>query len=187
MLSTAIEAKYHTMTGTSVSAVIGAGIIALTLEANPELTWRDVQHLIVRSSSFEHLSVSDYIFRRSVFEFLLDIICFLLQDEKYGWSQNAAGYNYSSWHGFGLMNANAMVTLAKNWTNVPKKSTCKVVLKNSYFIKVTEEDSYGKPLKGKVTIDAEKCKHIKRIEHVQYLPNLTMGELKRGSFNVSLT
>ena len=45
------------MTGTSVSAVIGAGIIALALEANPELTWRDVQHLIVRSSSFEHLSV----------------------------------------------------------------------------------------------------------------------------------
>ena len=47
------------MTGTSVSAVIGAGIIALALEANPELTWRDVQHLIVRSSSFEHLSVGN--------------------------------------------------------------------------------------------------------------------------------
>ena len=71
-MSTAIlddkkNATYHTMTGTSVSAVIGAGIIALALEANPELTWRDVQHLIVRSSSFEHLSVSDYIFKRSVF------------------------------------------------------------------------------------------------------------------------
>ena len=47
------------MTGTSVSAVIGAGIIALALEANPELTWRDVQHLIVRSSSFEYLSVGN--------------------------------------------------------------------------------------------------------------------------------
>ena len=61
--STAIDASYHTMTGTSVSAVIGAGIIALTLEANPDLTWRDVQHLIVRSSSFKHLSVSIYIYR----------------------------------------------------------------------------------------------------------------------------
>ena len=122
-----------------------------------------------------------------IFELLLEDVYLLLQDDKYGWSQNAAGYNYSSWHGFGLMNANAMVTLAKNWTNVPKKYTCKVVLKNSYFIKVTEGDSFGKPLKGKVVIDAEKCKHIKKIEHVQYLPNLTMGELKRGSFNVSLT
>ena len=29
---------------------MAAGIVALTLEANPELTWRDVQHIIVRTS-----------------------------------------------------------------------------------------------------------------------------------------
>jgi hypothetical protein len=27
---------------------MAAGIVALTLEANPNLTWRDVQHIIVR-------------------------------------------------------------------------------------------------------------------------------------------
>ena len=35
-------------TGTSASAPMAAGIVALTLEANPGLTWRDVQHIIVR-------------------------------------------------------------------------------------------------------------------------------------------
>lgn len=35
-------------TGTSASAPMAAGIIALTLEANPSLTWRDVQHIIVK-------------------------------------------------------------------------------------------------------------------------------------------
>ena len=35
-------------TGTSASAPLAAGIVALCLEANPELTWRDVQHLTVR-------------------------------------------------------------------------------------------------------------------------------------------
>lgn len=40
-----------THTGTSASAPIAAGIIALVLEANPNLTWRDLQHLTVKSSN----------------------------------------------------------------------------------------------------------------------------------------
>ena len=36
--------------GTSGSSAIASAIIALTLEANPDLTWRDVQHLIVRTA-----------------------------------------------------------------------------------------------------------------------------------------
>lgn len=37
--------------GTSAAAPIAAGILALVLEANPLLTWRDVQHLMVHTSS----------------------------------------------------------------------------------------------------------------------------------------
>ena len=40
--------KSHT--GTSASSPMAAGIVALALEANPELSWRDVQHIIVRTS-----------------------------------------------------------------------------------------------------------------------------------------
>ena len=36
--------------GTSAVAPFGAGIIALGLQANPSLSWRDVQHIVVRSS-----------------------------------------------------------------------------------------------------------------------------------------
>jgi Subtilase family len=32
-------------TGTSASAPLAAGIVALALEANPSLTWRDMQHI----------------------------------------------------------------------------------------------------------------------------------------------
>ena len=31
---------------------MAAAIIALTLEANPDLTWRDVQHVMVRTSRY---------------------------------------------------------------------------------------------------------------------------------------
>ncbi|XP_038556486.1 proprotein convertase subtilisin/kexin type 6-like isoform X7 [Micropterus salmoides] len=47
-------------TGTSVSAPIVAGIIALALEANLLLTWRDVQHLLVKTSRPVHLKADDW-------------------------------------------------------------------------------------------------------------------------------
>lgn len=47
-------------TGTSASAPIAAAIIALALEANPQLTWRDVQHILVRTSQKHHLNAPDW-------------------------------------------------------------------------------------------------------------------------------
>ena len=39
---------------------MAAGIIALALEANPSLTWRDVQHLIVKTSQPHNLKAIDW-------------------------------------------------------------------------------------------------------------------------------
>uniref|UniRef100_A0A4W4G6M4 P/Homo B domain-containing protein n=1 Tax=Electrophorus electricus TaxID=8005 RepID=A0A4W4G6M4_ELEEL len=47
-------------TGTSASAPLAAGIIALALEANKNLTWRDMQHLVVRTSNPAHLLTDDW-------------------------------------------------------------------------------------------------------------------------------
>lgn len=41
--------------GTSASAPLAAGLVALALEANPNLTWRDVQYLVVMTSKSEPL------------------------------------------------------------------------------------------------------------------------------------
>lgn len=41
---------YFFCLGTSASAPLAAGICALALEANPHLTWRDMQYLVVLSS-----------------------------------------------------------------------------------------------------------------------------------------
>ncbi|KAF6779087.1 hypothetical protein AHF37_01187 [Paragonimus kellicotti] len=38
-------------TGTSASAPMAAGIIALLLEANPRLSWRDVQYLTLLTAN----------------------------------------------------------------------------------------------------------------------------------------
>ena len=41
--------------GTSAAAPEAAGVIALALEANPSLTWRDIQHLLVLTSKKRNL------------------------------------------------------------------------------------------------------------------------------------
>ena len=46
-------------TGTSASAPIAAAILALVLEANGDLTWRDVQQLIINTSKKHSLKTRD--------------------------------------------------------------------------------------------------------------------------------
>ncbi|XP_063426115.1 proprotein convertase subtilisin/kexin type 6-like [Mytilus trossulus] len=87
--------------GTSYSTPIASGIIALALHANSALTWRDIQHMIVLTSS------------RNGFN-----------DSYASWGTNGAGKEYSQVLGFGLMDAEAMVTQAANWTTVPTQQTC---------------------------------------------------------------
>lgn len=47
-------------TGTSAAAPLAAGIIALTLEANPNLTWRDIMFMIVLTSRPDAIPSNNY-------------------------------------------------------------------------------------------------------------------------------
>ncbi len=85
--------------GTSAAAPLAAGVIALGLEANPNLTWRDVMFIIVLSSRPKAIKSNNYI-------------------------TNKRGLMVSSRYGFGLMDAGRLVELATNWKNVPKMATC---------------------------------------------------------------
>ena len=75
---------------------MAAAIIALTLEANPALTWRDVQHVIVRTARPVNLKATD-------------------------WRTNGMDRKVSHSYGYGLMDTGAMVRVAKDWSNVPKQ------------------------------------------------------------------
>ncbi|XP_075061618.1 proprotein convertase subtilisin/kexin type 4 isoform X2 [Mixophyes fleayi] len=94
--------EHHT--GTSASAPLAAGIIALALEANPALTWRDVQHIVVRTSSPANLIADD-------------------------WVINGVGRKVSHHYGYGLLDAGQLVDLARKWktTRPQKKCLVKVV------------------------------------------------------------
>ncbi|XP_063003351.1 proprotein convertase subtilisin/kexin type 4 [Elgaria multicarinata webbii] len=88
-------------TGTSASAPLTAGMIALALEANPTLTWRDMQHLVVRASSPAHLQADD-------------------------WAVNGVGRKVSHYYGYGLLDAGELVGLAKKWNTTRPQRKCYV-------------------------------------------------------------
>lgn len=59
MPNNGMQACTNKHTGTSASAPLAAGIIALVLEANPRLNWRDLQYLTVLSARPEPLIHGD--------------------------------------------------------------------------------------------------------------------------------
>ncbi|MFT6239302.1 MAG: subtilisin family serine protease [Akkermansiaceae bacterium] len=84
--------------GTSSAAPLVSGVIALILEANPNLGWRDVQEVLIRSA-------------RKV------------DSSNPGWSDNSAGFHFHHGYGAGMIDAAAAVTLAKTWTNLGPRTS----------------------------------------------------------------
>ena len=82
----------HDFGGTSSATPLVSGVIALVLEANPTLTWRDVQNILVHSSRKNDANDSS-------------------------WSLNGAGHDVSHKFGFGAVDAGAAVSLAQNWSS----------------------------------------------------------------------
>eukprot|EP01091_Cochliopodium_minus_P014026 TRINITY_DN4679_c0_g2_i1.p1 TRINITY_DN4679_c0_g2~~TRINITY_DN4679_c0_g2_i1.p1 ORF type:complete len:600 (+),score=172.51 TRINITY_DN4679_c0_g2_i1:166-1965(+) len=80
--------------GTSAAAPLAAGMISLMLGVNPNLTWRDVQHILANSSSSVDIRNTD-------------------------WWSNEAGYRHNHNYGFGLINPEKAVELSKSWKTVP--------------------------------------------------------------------
>ncbi len=80
-----------TFTGTSAAAPVVSGVCALLLQTRPELGWRDVQEILVRTS-------------RKV------------QPADPGWFTNGAGFHFHHDYGAGLVDAAAACTLAAGWT-----------------------------------------------------------------------
>lgn len=97
------DGDYALFTGTSGAAPEVTGVVALMLEANPNLGWRDVRDILALTARHE-------------------VTGGLQGPEKYGWSYNGAdnwnggGMHFSNDYGFGTVDALAAVRLAETWT-----------------------------------------------------------------------
>ena len=146
-------------TGTSASAPLAAGIVALGLEANPELTWRDMQHITVWTSEPAPLLHND------------------------GWHTNKAGLHVSNRFGFGLMNADEFVRTAKTWKNVPEQKIC-----TTTFPRFTAKRfKAGTP--GVVRFSTDACagqkNQVNFLEHIQLVTDIDYT--RRGNLMIYIT
>ena len=83
----------NTFNGTSAATPIAAGAVALMLQANPNLGWRDIRLILAQTARKNDASNSE-------------------------WAVNAAGYSINHNYGFGVIDTQAAVTAAATWTNV---------------------------------------------------------------------
>ncbi|XP_034490855.1 furin-like protease 2 isoform X1 [Drosophila innubila] len=147
-------------TGTSASAPLAAGICALALEANPDLTWRDMQYLVVYTSRPGPL------------------------EKESGWTPNGVKRKYSHKFGYGLMDAGAMVTLAEQWNSVPPQHICKS-RENNEDRNIAGE--YGFTLATHMDVNgcAGTINEVRYLEHVQC--RITLRFFPRGNLRILLT
>ena len=82
-----------TFGGTSSATPLVSGVLALVLQANPNLGWRDVQEILIRSAKKNAAGDSE-------------------------WKTNAAGIAFNHRYGAGMINARGAVDLAPGWTNL---------------------------------------------------------------------
>ncbi len=106
--------------GTSGSAPIVSGVVALMLSARPALSYRDVQQLLALSSSHADLLDPDL-------------------------STNAAGLLVSHNQGFGVPDAGLAVALAKRWVPIPPLQQARVTRNSQLSI---PDDSFRLILVG---------------------------------------
>lgn len=86
------------MNGTSSSAPVVSGVIALMLEANPYLSWRDVKHILAETADKVDVLGSNILphpYGVTLGDHVYD----------YKWVTNNAGKRFSNWYGFGRVNA----------------------------------------------------------------------------------
>lgn len=95
-----------TMNGTSSSSPLVAGAIALILQANPNLTWREIKHILAVTADKVDASRGPANHPSTGFD---------LAGHTYerGWTTNAAGFPFHNWYGFGRINVDKAVTMAK--------------------------------------------------------------------------
>lgn len=117
---------YGMLNGTSAATPTVAGVVALMLQANPNLTWRDVREILRASSrkiqsnygtTFKLLNLATGTFTTTAVGGAGDLSDGSTTARvEYGWQTNAAGYAYANAFGFGLVDATAAVNLAKATT-----------------------------------------------------------------------
>jgi len=160
------------MNGTSAATPMVRGVVALILQANPNLSWRDVKHILAKTARKIHSGSSATNHPAG----------YNLTGHTYqlGWITNAAGYNFHNWYGFGMADASAAVAMALNY-NTSSLGTFKNYTTNSSSnLNLSIPDNSATGVSHTITVSQSTV-----IEAVQIKLNVTHSWI--GDLGVELT
>ncbi|MEI8142967.1 MAG: S8 family serine peptidase, partial [Chitinophagia bacterium] len=121
------SSDYTSTAGTSFSAPIVSGIIALMLEANPSLGYRDIQEILAYSAILTGSSSNDWRYNGST-----------------NWNGGGLHYDALSHNlGFGLVDALAAVRLAETWSSTPHTAANREQITATHNVTKTITDGGG--------------------------------------------
>ena len=122
------QCNYSHINGTSAATPTVTGVVALMLSANPKLGWRDVRDILRETARKIDPEYGDEGKRKQQVNLAKASFATPVSTDKalipgadrarldFGWQKNAAGHDFSTWYGFGLVDAQAAVEKAKTYT-----------------------------------------------------------------------
>lgn len=173
-----------TFNGTSSAAPNVSGALALILEANPKLNWRDVKYIIAKTATDAAADLDqseNYLYLKNPTRFAnhRSPAGYKWDD---GWVNTKAGFRFNTLFGFGKMNVDGAVTMALSY--------------KSLFTKPLVRAEFNSPMGSQAIpdFDANGAQNIIsvsrdiKIEAIQVMPTINhgnAGELAIELFNPS--
>ena len=142
--------------GTSAAAPLGAGIFALALSARPDLTWRDMQYLLVETA--------------------------VPVNENDEWDKTYIGKKFSHTYGYGKIDAYGLVETAKTWELVKPQAWFNSPW--NHVKHDIPQGLEGLLSIYEVTEEDLKKANLQRLEHVTVTMNI--NHTRRGDLSVEL-
>ncbi|KAB8698109.1 hypothetical protein FH972_026359 [Carpinus fangiana] len=142
--------------GTSAAGPLAVGIFALALEVRPDLTWRDMQHLVVNTAA--------------------------PVDQESDWQTTTIGKNFSHQYGYGKLDAWSLVEAAKEFKSVKPQAWYSSPWQHIRHAIPEGEDGLSSTFV--VSQDNLADANFERVEHITVTMNVEHA--RRGDLSVEL-
>jgi kexin len=140
----------QTFDGTSASTPNASGVVALLLQTNPALTWRDVRRVLAVTARKNHPTHAD-------------------------WSVNGAGLHVNHDYGFGVVNAAAAVQLAATYdAGVPEATFTSTLAQPG--LSIPDNDATG--VSSSVDVSGSGVRQVDEVEVTVTITHPAAGDLE---------